>query len=390
MRKGLTRLAASAMSLCLLASAAPAAIFAQALAYPGDAAMKSEGCQYTPARGGSRPWVSISWDKVNQKIWMVDKSTKIRVIKGDWTSYRGMPGTEYARPSSDKTPLNQQPNWDKNAEMMHNVEKVYSFYKNTLGHSNFNFAGGSDQNIYVYSFPNPGDARAHVIDDIGSQQPNKLNWLAFGDAGTYTYSMGSDLGAVGHEFTHLVSYQKLGWLPGMNTETDALMEAYSDILGELCETNPDWKVAGDAFKGNTATNKQYSYRDLANPGATNDPLHGYSPNYDNYYSFKYNRAWLENNHPYTVAPCYSGCTVVGHAAYLMYNSGIPKNDLAKIWYNSMNCYTVSDTKNATFSDCRKAVVQAAKYYYGTWTQEARNKVQKIENAFNEVCIYNWN
>ncbi|MCR4761851.1 MAG: hypothetical protein K5705_16530, partial [Oscillospiraceae bacterium] len=62
MRKGLTRLAASAMSVCLLASAAPAAMYAEAANYPGDSAVSAQGCQYTPVRGSTRPWVEIAYD----------------------------------------------------------------------------------------------------------------------------------------------------------------------------------------------------------------------------------------------------------------------------------------------------------------------------------------
>ena len=82
MRKGLKRLAASAMSVCLLASAAPAAMYAEAAGYPGDSAVSPQGCQYTPVRGTTRPWVSISYDYNANRIWMVDKSRNIRVVRG--------------------------------------------------------------------------------------------------------------------------------------------------------------------------------------------------------------------------------------------------------------------------------------------------------------------
>jgi hypothetical protein len=41
----------------------------------------------------------------------------------------------------------------------------------------------------------------------------------------------------------------LGWWPGeISNETFSLMEAYCDIMGELCEDEPDWMVAADVFK----------------------------------------------------------------------------------------------------------------------------------------------
>ena len=383
MRKGLTRLAASAMSVCLLASAAPAAMYAEAANYPGDSAVSAQGCQYTPVRGSTRPWVEIAYDYNAHKMWMVDKSRNIRVIKGNCsTRYFGDMPTYTVTPSPDRDPLGQQPNWDTNAQMLHNVEKVYDFYKKTVGHTNFNFSGSSDKRLYVCSYDLPGDARSDYRINNGGHGPSEpIAWLGFGNAGQYTYNMGVDEGVVGHELTHLVLWQKLGWYPGMNTETDALMEAYCDIMGELSETNTDWKVAGDAFKSNTATNKRYSYRDLTNPGATNDPLHGNIAFYDDYITFRTNREWLEKETPYSVLPCYSGCTIIGHAAYLMNRFGISKTDLAKIWYKSMNNYS-GDAREATFMDCREAVVKAAKSYFGS----SSNNVKLVERAFDAVNV----
>ena len=150
MRKGLTKFAASAMSVCLLASAAPAAMYAEAAGYPGDSAVSPQGCQYTPVRGSTRPWVSISYDYNAHKMWLVDKSRNIRMIKGNCSTYfMGDMPTYTVKPAADRDPLNQQPNWDTNAQVLHNVEKAYDFYKTTLGHTNFNFSGSSDKRLYV-------------------------------------------------------------------------------------------------------------------------------------------------------------------------------------------------------------------------------------------------
>lgn len=47
-----------------------------------------------------------------------------------------------------------------------------------------------------------------------------------------------------HEYIHLVTQQKLNWYTNLyrNIEWASVEEAYSDILGELSEPNPDWKI----------------------------------------------------------------------------------------------------------------------------------------------------
>lgn len=385
MRKYFTKFAASALALCMLV---PTALSAQAAStYPGDDEVYAKRAGFTDLRGYST-YVKCVRDK-DYQIWLADKSKNIRVVAdAAYTAPNGNLSTERFTFPSDFDPLKKdQSTWNTKAQLLYNTEKVYDFYKNTLGHSDFDFGGRGDQSIYVFEFNNPGDARSHIkIDHYGHGPDEYRNMLYFGAEGDKTYSMGVDVGAVGHELTHLVVNKKLGWWPhGLRTETEALMEAYCDIMGELCEDEPDWMVAADVFKDNTSYNKRYSLRDMKSPQSTVNKLYEnvYFGFYDNYFDYKNNAQWLAENYQYgsLMAPAYLATTIIDHAAYLMYQGGIPQNDLAHIWYNSMAYYT-GDTTQATFLDCRNAVINAAVDYYRCGT----GKVDIIKKAFDDVNV----
>ena len=228
MNKKLTKTAAFTMSICMMVSAVPTTMVALAAdTYPGDNAVKGYRARYT-ASNGTNVYVDCVRDN-NSQVWLTDKN--IRVIQDAGTS-RGM-----IRFPADKNPLKKDNStWDTKAQILHNTEKVYNLYKNTLGHKNYDFSGSGDQKFYVFEFEDIGNAGSNIkIDNYGKGPDEYINLLYFGKAGQDTYSMGTDIDVVGHEFTHLIVNQKLGWWPGeISNETFSLMEAYCDIMGELC------------------------------------------------------------------------------------------------------------------------------------------------------------
>ena len=82
----------------------------------------------------------------------------------------------------------------------------------------------------------------------------------------------------------------------------------------------------------------------------------------------------------------SGSTIISRAAYLMETNGIPAEDLKVIWYRSMDKLKdmTDDTKEATFSDCRKAVLSSTDVFTGT---KRTNYNNIIKNAFDAVNVY---
>lgn len=174
----------------------------------------------------------------------------------------------------------------------------------------------------------------------------------------------NDIDVIGHEYTHRVSRQLIGWSDN-SLENRALNEAFSDIFGELIEskmnesiTEPDWIMQCD--------NVSSIHRNLTNPDES-----GYADNT----SFKYEGVDVE----------YRYSTVISHAAYLMWNGGIngddskkiSADDLAKLWYRAM----LMMPSDCDFYDCRKLVELA-----GTSMELTVNQIECISEVFDTVGI----
>lgn len=194
---------------------------------------------------------------------------------------------------------------------------------------------------------------------------------------------------VAHEYTHLVTESKLEWNGCVNGETFCLLEAYSDIMGELFDDNCDWKIGADIFD-----HMGQSLRDIAHPECTEHPLTD-DKNYDNNFFVDYDalREYLKNNNSESansgsgvVSGATRGAMVISHAAYLMNVNGISRDDLKKLWYRSMDTMKdiTKETRYATFSDCRKAVVAAADIFSGFKKQRYLNI---INAAFDNANVY---
>ncbi len=205
--------------------------------------------------------------------------------------------------------------------------------------------------------------------------------------GTYTQNWGTDIDVVTHEYTHLVTQLKLGWESSVSGETACLMEAYSDIMGELNDGTREWKIGTNQYLENINTNiKKCSVRDIMSPNSTITPnlSGGYLTNnfYTNYASLRNDLPTLMNS---SGDRSYSalGSTVISRAAYLMECYGIPAENLKVIWYRSMDKLKdmTADTKEATFSDCRKAVLASTDVFTGT------NYKNLIKSAFDSVGVY---
>lgn len=211
---------------------------------------------------------------------------------------------------------------------------------------------------------------------MGSNNPNKENAVTF---------LGSASDVVTHEIMHLVTDKELGWSSyGNNTpERNALMEAYSDILAELADSQNDWKIGSTLFLHNSST-KNYCLRNIANPAATNNPV---SPD-ENYCTTYQQFTAYVNANPYANNHAAVGSTVISHAAYLMHDMGFSNQTLAKIWLTSLSKYNKSTAANATFSDCKDAFFDAAVDVLGqTGNRYYMAQVFSLMEAFDEVGVY---
>lgn len=171
------------------------------------------------------------------------------------------------------------------------------------------------------------------------------------------------LDVVAHEYTHNVEKMHSGMR--YSGESGAIMEALSDIFGELIESwnaknEPNWMHG--------------TSRNIAHPEETNNPSSYGDGNWIDKILDKFDNDGVHRN-----------STVVSHAAYLMWN-GINGNDskkidtntLAKLWYRAMLMMPV----DCDFSTCRQMVEWAALAVDGI-TDEQR---ACIAEAFDMVGI----
>lgn len=247
--------------------------------------------------------------------------------------------------------------------LMENLQAVYDFYK-TLGRNGFD---GHKGKLYVsYNDRISNDTKGK------NAYSSSGNLLSFGSA--------MDVGQIdliAHEFAHSVEYT----ISSMRYEGEsgAIMEAYSDIFGELVEGyyndgKMDWvhcpSMGNRSLKDPLSTENPAKYNGEHWGNTTNLKLFGESMN---------DSGNVHNN-----------STVISHAAYLMWNGGeagldifkIDVDTLARLWYQSLFLLH----EDATFNQCANAVIFTAQNLYddGELTQA---QLACVRRAFESVGIY---
>ncbi len=209
-----------------------------------------------------------------------------------------------------------------------------------------------------------------LIDSSGSHFANII-------FGVYSFKNQDScrLDDVGHEYTHVVTNLKVfgnGYSEDSKYfERNALMEAYSDIFGQLIEQE---------YTGKTDWVQSDTKRDLKNP-----KINSYSKKRKT----KDDKGTKSNDYGYA----HDNSTIISHTAFLMskdnnndkYNNTIllDYNQLAQLWYGSLEY--IQKTKFMTFSDCRYAIEQSAMDLIEKGVLIDGN-LKIIEQAFNEVEV----
>ena len=190
----------------------------------------------------------------------------------------------------------------------------------------------------------------------------KYAGIYIGEGLTPTFAAYLDV--VGHEYTHNVEKMHSGM--HYSGESGAIMEALSDIFGELIESwntsnEPDW-IHGTS-------------RNIAYPEETNNPSSYGDGNWIDKILDKFDNDGVHRN-----------STVISHAAYLMWNGidgnrskKIDTDTLAKLWYRAM----LMMPADCDFSTCRQLVEWAALAVDGMTDMQR----QCIAEAFDTVGIY---
>lgn len=176
-----------------------------------------------------------------------------------------------------------------------------------------------------------------------------------------------NLDDVAHEYTHAVT-NLLAFGNGYRKdskyfERNALMEAYSDIFGQLVEQKYTGKT--DWIQSDTMRNMELTVNYILR----------YKPKDDDY------------------GGAHQNSTIISHTAYLMSKDNYNENydaeflldydQLGQLWYRSLTHLKDMELKN--FSDCRWAIEQSARELIEEGVLLEGN-LKVIEQAFNEVGV----
>lgn len=264
---------------------------------------------------------------IDQNNNLVYEKASIDRVYPVWISSRGI-----TQPSSYKNP----PEFDKEAvSLLGNIQATYDFYEEVIGIEGVGVGNTPTWIDGVYNDFNSLDLENAYCWGL-SQTHMQDMLLSFGSWN----SLQTDV--VAHEYTHAVE----GRRSSMNYrgESGAIMEALSDIFGELAEAwisgrEPDWIHNGS--------------RNMSSPALSNDPYEYHGDKWVNTDDPKKSNDW---------GGVHTNNTVLSHAAYLMWNGidgsenrKINEKQLAQIWYRAM----LMMPSNCKFVECRQFCEWAA-------------------------------
>lgn len=250
--------------------------------------------------------------------------------------------------------------WDnKSSAYMVNLEKSYDFFEEILERTGFDDDNGTIYAVYNDNF------------DKGDNGYSNGNLIAIGHKKDL-----NETDLIAHEYTHSVeeSISKMNY----SGESGALMEAYSDIFGELIE---DY---GNDNQLNGNCNWIHGERKILNPLKSKLPAEYKGEYWADTTEILDSEGKSTNDH----GGVHNNSTVISHAAYLMWNGingtenfKIDTEKLAKLWYRALFMMP----SDATFAQCAYAVETAAwQMYYDK--QLTTRQVACVRYAFEKVGI----
>ena len=377
-------------------------------------------------------WLTLEDESRNIHIYNANNETLIRNITAD---DEGVYSCELSTQPEGSARMPLLPvlntfmaakNWEdsKAVTAMTRAASLYDFYKEIFDREGFN--GKNGKISLVYNDRLGGDT-GNAYSSAG--QTRQITVLSFG----IDNSMSQD--SFGHEFAHSVE-QSISAMAYAG-ESGALMEAYSDIFGEIYE---DWlnnsvQQENNSYTGNLSGNCDWVHdgiRDLKNPknikqqvcyyeyngetcpvkektgkhtangsltvweGITGvfDACQVMLPCYPDYY---HGEAWADTTPQYNAenettndhGGVHTNCTVISHAAYLM-NAGIDGSaafeslsteELAHLFYETL----YSLPSDCTFSQFRTLLENTAEIMRRQG-RLSNKQVRCVSRALSEVGI----
>lgn len=219
-----------------------------------------------------------------------------------------------------------------------NINRVYDYYRNVLGRK-----GADDNGKKIHILMNDsyfkGKANAGFY-------PSYSNYTRIGISAIGDYDRCLDV--LGHEFTHAVN--DAIWTPVREKQSNALNEAYADIMGEYIQDDTLDYMA-----------------DLKPTGAIRK--------FDNNMTFD---QYADNK------DCHVNCQIMTHAAYLIHEKWPLANrrcELSMLYYRSMEYLQ----PQSTFVDCYYALLMSA--LKNCMINDISKKIGAIADAFLETRVF---
>lgn len=244
--------------------------------------------------------------------------------------------------------------YGKAVQMYRTLETIRRYYKKAYG------AEGDKYLIGMYNDSYDSGNNSFATDDILWKGDVLPVGTAVGVISIGTEQDPSAIDLLAHEYMHRVEQSKVGLL--YRGEPGTIMEAYSDVFGEVVEAGitgrrPDWVHNG--------------VRDLVHP-----TVHGYPEVYKGQY--------YVSNVTADNGAVHKNSTVLGHAAYLMYNGidgtsskRIDTQTLAKLWLKAMDKFNARET----LPQCAAAIFETAQDMDLT-----RSQVNCVAEAFKAAGL----
>lgn len=209
----------------------------------------------------------VSWNLKNKFIFLEEGST-IEIYDEDATndSYGGNTTILVVEPgtykwSNNKTAGSFTIEANPAVDAHWGMQRVYDFYKEKLGRKGYNNLG-----TIIYQFVDLyGETGDHEYNNAYFNYDNNgVGYMVYGLGDNLEYTPFVALDVMGHEFSHCVtSFNGQGGLD-YESESGALNESFSDIIGTAIESytlgeDADWTIGEKICKLNT------NLRDMKNP-----------------------------------------------------------------------------------------------------------------------------
>lgn len=301
--------------------------------------------------------LTASYNEKMQKYVLGDESQNVYVFSLEGKNYyEGATGSYVTSDDNifGNSPEELEREYNKATKLFRNLTRIRRYYRTNYG------AAGDKYLIGMYNDSYDNGNNSFATDDIlweGDLLPagSMVGVISIG-----IRQSPDALDLLAHEYMHRVEQSSVGLL--YRGESGSIMEAYSDVLGELVESGltgnaPDWTHNG--------------VRDLVHPA-----VHGYPE--------KYNGQYYVTDSSADNGAVHKNSTVLSHAAYLMWNGidGTPAkkldgHTLAMLWLNALQKFNVRET----FQQCAETIYATARSM-----DLSREQVECVATAFKEAGL----